>query len=295
MPNPLVNARIISESTLPSDYMSQAAKRGEIGFEMSRSELCDFAPCPARWRAGYREGASTSSQEWGSLLDCVVLTPEQFESRYAIVPSEYQNEKGEIKPWNFNANACKNWRAANDGKDEVKSDALKDAHDAKAVLLGDPDIRDLLTDSARQVFVRADYEDRDTGLVIPVKCLIDIVPSPTGNNASSLADLKTASFAGHEHWKRECVKYGYDLQAAMCIDMFSLASGRHITDFLHVVQESFPPWQVAHPYFSGDWLNLARSKYIAILARYAQCLKTNVWPGYDTGWTSMNLEEWMMR
>src|SRR5512139_3635422 len=97
--NPFTNASVIG----PSDgsYHHQTAKRGDPAFIMSKSELWNFAQCPSRWLAGYKEEKS-EKMSWGDRVDCLALTPERFAKRFVICPDTYPAKDGEMKPWNWN-------------------------------------------------------------------------------------------------------------------------------------------------------------------------------------------------
>lgn len=104
--NPLVNAKIVGAGISNEVYRRQDAKRGDLEFVMSRGELCEFARCPHRWINGYKED-DTESTEWGTLIDCLAMTPKSFNDCFAVTPATYPGSKpGEEKPWNWNANQC---------------------------------------------------------------------------------------------------------------------------------------------------------------------------------------------
>src|SRR5437868_1489880 len=121
--NPLHNATIVSVDTDPAIYLRNE-KRGAREFVMSRSELAEFNHCPARWIAGFKKKDDTDALAWGSIIDCLMTaTPGTFSRRYAVCPETYTNKKGEVKPWNNNADACQEWNETQEesGKEVLKS------------------------------------------------------------------------------------------------------------------------------------------------------------------------------
>ena len=110
-------------------------KRGHRDWVMSRGELMDFARCPFKWIEGVpRE--DTAATRWGSLLDCLILTPEKFTKQFVIRPATYkakamkcpscgsitdskkcaackcEREEVEVeKDWNENSTVCSGWTA----------------------------------------------------------------------------------------------------------------------------------------------------------------------------------------
>jgi hypothetical protein len=170
--NPLSNAKIIGKDILPEVYRRQEpnVKRGDPAFVMSRGELMEFAHCPQRWILGI-ESDETKSTEWGTLIDCLVLSPGRFENEFAVTPATYKStgmrcpscgsvtdskkcrkcgtDRVEVvieKPWDWNANTCKDWREERDGMRMVKSDTNAEAGAAVTRLLSDEQISGLLAD-----------------------------------------------------------------------------------------------------------------------------------------------------
>lgn len=264
---------------------------------MSRGELMSFNVCPSRWFRGYEDKESSSSTEWGSLLDTLLLSPDAFEDRVAVYPTEYESEvkKGvfEMKEWNNNAGVCKTWKANHANKLFVKDEKNQQAHIALAVLRSDADIAAIVTTAKKQVFVLAEYHDKETGLVIPVKSLIDIVPDKSLIDfAKCLIDFKTCNSAAMRPWTTSVFNFGYHVQGALYMDSYVKATGEDRTDFLHICSESVSPYEVAKRLLSSEFLELGRVCYVRALKRYARCLAENHWPGYDEGTNDLVLNGW---
>lgn len=325
--NPFTNAKIIGENVSSADYRKNA-KRGDPAYVMSRSDLMEFAWCPSRWRAGYDDDGSKAT-EWGSLMDGLLLDAEHFDERFAVTPKFYpaDGKKGEepsMKLWTFQANYCKEWRNDRKDKEIVKWDDYEEARKAMAVLREDSDIVAILAGSQRQVMVTANYFDEATKLTIPVKGLLDIVPAIKGEFGSMAVDFKTCASAGLRPWAKAVYERGYHVQAALYLDLWNAATGENRSCFGHILQENYAPWQVGKRYLSSDgvgghgesmagemidfavdrtgaFISLGRSKYQSALEKYAQCLKSNVWPGYERyhgsimpGWENVEPELWMV-
>ena len=276
--NPIVEARDCGHGISFATYSAQpeGVKRGHLDYILSGSDLMEFDTCPHRWVSGYKD-EETKFTEWGSLLDCLLMDG-THERRFAVCPETYENEKKEVKPWNFNATVCKGWRtkAEGEGRQVVKPDLLKDAQEAAAVVLKDKQVADLFEASRKQVMVQGFYDDRETGLRIPLRCLIDLVP-PKG----MLADFKTATTAHPRAWVKHVFTFNYHVQAARHLDLWNAATGEQRVDFRHYIQESFAPWETAKRILSEEFILLGRDRYVRALKRYAACVKTGIWPGYD--------------
>jgi exodeoxyribonuclease VIII len=301
--SPLSNGKIVSVNTDPMVYHRTAGKRGEPDFIMSRSELMDFAACPHRWLAGV-QSVDTDATKWGSLMDCRWLTPGAFESRFALKPTMYPDTKtGEPKPWSGNSTWCKDWLSKQSGKEVLSIEQLAESDAALRVLALDERITALRACSQVQVFVMCEYQDKPTGIVVPIKALLDLVPDKdNADYGRCLVDFKTARSAGHRTWCRDVKERGYMVQAALYMDAYlSACPDEDRIDFRHVVQENEAPWEVGRRILSYEFTELGRQAYLAALRRYCECLSTGKWPGYEemtgdhiNGWTIVNPEPWMI-
>lgn len=299
--NPITNGKIIRDNCPFSVYEKSTSERGKPDYIMSRGDLVEFSRCPIRWRMGY-EAPETKPKEWGALMDCLVTTPDSFAQGYAVKPETYTNDKGEVKPWNGNANVCKDWLANQVGKEIVSHQDKTNADAALARLMADQPIADLIRCSRKQVFVTGEYHDQDTGLVIAVKGLVDLVPnSGHSEYGKCLADLKTAQTGSPRAYQRHVFDYGLHVQAAIYLDLWTAATGEDRCEFRHIVQESFPPWQPGRRIISAEFVELGRSIYQESLRNYATALKTNTWNDYETGdrtingWSLTEPEPWMLK
>lgn len=303
--NLLASAKIISEQTDPETYIaSKGGPRGEPDHIMSRGELIEFARCPHRWLMGYgEEDEDTTATEWGSLADCLALSPGRFAESYVVTPETYPDKKtGETKPWNWNATFCKDWRevTAKSGKKPVKGETFTQVENAMKFLFANEQIASFIHRSKKQVFVMADYVDPETKIVVPIKCLLDLVPALDSPFSKDLGDFKTCRSAKPFLWDRAVFEHGYHVQAALYMDAYTKATGEDRVSFRHILQESFPPWEPGKRILSAEYMELGRMAYLNALRRYCQCLASGVWPGYDEGrfvidgWLLSEPEDWML-
>ncbi|MEN6334233.1 MAG: PD-(D/E)XK nuclease-like domain-containing protein [Phycisphaerales bacterium] len=284
------------------EYSRQLADRGKPEYVMSRSDLVDFNACPHKWRWGRGE-EGTAATEWGSLFDMLVLHPNDIESCVSVCPETYRSEKGEEKPWTFSAKVCKEWRENQRGKVIVKAETFTQANNATKFFWGRPELAAMVRCSRKQVMVEGSYKDKDTGAEIPLRCLIDCVPDKDNEEyRDSLGDVKTTTNATPHVWGREVFKWGLHVQAALYLDLYNRATGENRETFRHLISESSPPWEPGSRILSADFVTLGRLTYIGALERYAQCLKSGKWPGYEVdsaglmwqGWLVTQPEAWMV-
>lgn len=294
-PNPISQAKIVGDGVPCETYLSQpdGVKRGDPRYVMNGADLMEFALCPHRWVNGYSDEGS-SATEWGSLLDCLLMDKAALAERFLVLPETYVNDDGEEKPWNFNAKVCKAWRLEKNPKGtrtEIKHEVFWSAKDAAELILADPQLAELFESSRKQVMLTGVYEDKETGVRVPVKALLDLVPP-----ADFLADLKSCNSAHPRAWRKHVFNYNYHVQAARHLDLWNAASGEQRNEFRHILQESIHPFEVAKRFLSQEFIALGRQRYIGALKRYAKCLSTNDWPGYDTPESSadMLIDGWLM-
>lgn len=320
------NAKIIGSDVATADYLKQPGKLGENSFVMSSSALRTFAHCPDRWVHGYATKES-DAKDFGSLFDCLLLTPSLLEKRYAIIPAKYpskgmqcpkclsvtdsakckkcKTDRIEIdieKDWNWNSSACQEWGEAEraKGKELVHTFDLEQAQLAAKRIHGDPILNSFLECSDRQVCVTGEWQDDATGLLIPVKCLIDLVPRKDSEFSGCLADLKTTRTAAVLPWNRDCFNYGYHLQASWHLALYEAATQEARDTWCFILCENYPPFQFGRRMLSQDFLALGKAEVGRLMENYAACLKANRWPDYDAtdealqgGWSLVQPYPWM--
>ncbi len=268
----------------PKAYVALGAKiqRGKPEFIMSRGELVRFAENPWKWLKSERNDA-TNEMQWGSAVDCMTLTPERFKDLYEVCPETYPTDKEGEKPWNWNATFCKNWRKEVEaaGKETIKTAELEMVRIAKFRLSEDPTIATILAHSQKQVQCIVEYHDKDTGLVVHIKTLLDLVPFAAGEWGKFLADLKTTADAAIQPWEKTIFYQGYHVQAALYTDAFNTVTGENRSGFLHIVQESDYPYAVARRMLSEEFMQLGRDTYRRALQHYCRCVAEGKFPGYD--------------
>ena len=341
--NLFASAKLIGANTDPDTYhRTTGGERGQPDFIMSRSALSDFVNCPSKWLAGHSSG-ETNATKWGSLIDALILSPREFEQRFAVYPENYPVETLKCpkceslsdakncnctpkrterlpvtaeKPWNNNATYCKEWKKEHAGRtfiyrervnddgdpdEDTKVATLGNARRATDRLLRDDRLRSLLTDAQTQVMVLADYHDRATGITVPFKVLLDIVPDVNSPQwKKCLADFKTARDASEREFAKAVHSGFYDWQAATYRDAYALATGEDRIDFLFAVQENTPPYEPALWSLGETWLEEARMEVHSALEFYCGCLATNTWPSYRItspidSWGALSREAYMLR
>lgn len=281
------DAKVVAENVPAEVYLRDPAPRGDAAHVMSSHALRDLWECPERWRNGFRRPESDST-EWGDRVDSILLRPEA--SRFAVAPRTYpaaSKPKGPIdceKKWNRNATYCKDWEEAKkaEGYEVLTQDEMDELTAANDAIRDDVRLAGLIDCSKKQVMVVGTWVDPETGIEVPLKGLIDLIPPHHHPDCGDyLIDLKTTISAFPRVWEKRVSSFGYHIQAALYLDLHKAATGEGRHGFRHIIQESVPPYQTAKRELSADFIQIGRERYLEALKLYAQCLKMDRWPGYE--------------
>ncbi len=309
--NPFRSARVISRNTDPAIYLATGSdfQRGDPQFIMSSGNLNAYLDNPHKWRHGVEVWDSkTWQKDFGSWLDCNLLVPELADKRFAVTPETYdcevmecpecgsqtdskscrkcgveREEKTIKKSWSNRADFCGDWVMSREAEHKQVIDRkthLK-VMEAIKVAAGNEAVTKLIQESDHQVFCLAEYEDPDTGLVIVVRILADIVPTISPWK-KCVFDLKSAR-DGHPHgWPFVVFKNGYHLQLALYADVLSAAGYGERNTGAHLVIENEAPYHIVEPFpaLTEEFFQAGRERYQTALRHYCQALKTGIWTGY---------------
>ena len=206
----------------PESYLSKSAV-----FELYQKSLF-------QWRYHPREYDSTTSMTWGSLVDCLITTPEDFDSQFTVSPFENFKKK-EAREWRDNMQA--------EGVDIVTEEMIEKAEAAVKVLTEThEEAAAILADSRKQVMLMSPIKHPLSDKIINMKALLDVVP----NNADFIADIKTVHDFTPSGFEKAIAKYGYHVQASHYLNLWNLLNPddqRH--RFRIIWQDSNPPYEVA--------------------------------------------------
>jgi len=262
--------------------------RGDKRFVMSRTELVSFYDCPWAWRRG-RVFNGNKSTEWGSLVDCMYLTPEKFKEWYAVRPDTYpkptKTNPNNRNNWHHASSWCKDWLRQHAGKTVVSDDDFKSSQTAVSELRRDSDATRVFGSADKQVICQWEYHDQRTGITVPLKCMLDGV----GTEKPYLADLKTARSSKDWRFRKSAQDLRYDVQVAFYKWGYQQChEDRNL--FVFVVQENSAPYPIATYLVSADKCISGKegtkhygrdiAGYEKMLEKYCHCLATDQWPSY---------------
>ena len=301
------NCKVMGKGINPADYHKAEFERGNPLLPVSPSMLKAFVACPSRWKAGY-ESPDSDSKVFGSLLDCRLLTPIQFADRYTVQPATYKGPESTKKdaplidkPWNNNAQVCRDWCTGQreKGREIVRLDDLAAVDAARTRLLADPILAAWHEACETQVWVAGEWYDEGTELTVPVRCLLDYVPRLKTEYDECLGDLKTSASGSIRFFARNVYAMGYHLQAAFDLALYQEATHEKRNGWVFVGIENFEPWQPFRRMLTPEFIEIGKRSFDTAIRKYCLCLKKNEWPGYDDtaeavqGWTPVNPDPWM--
>lgn len=228
---------------------------------VSVSRLKRFAEAPAKARFGVQK--ETPALALGSLIHCAVLEPAELEHRYQVTDLDRRGTKA----WDA-AEAAAGGRELVKRADWDEALAIRDAvhkHPVARELLSGP----LLVEQSMY------WIDEETGLLcrgrtdgmrVDMRVLIDV---------KSTTDASPGGFA------RTVTDYFYDWQDAFYRAGINRSAGWTPEAFIFVAVEKEPPYLVGAYEVDPADLEAARDDLREQLAHYAECLRTDTWPGYS--------------
>lgn len=234
---------------------------------LSKSNLFHLAQSPAHFRYETENPSpQTSAMVFGSALHKWVLEKEDFEIEFIVAPDVDRRTSAGKALWSdFIENSQgKSVITAQDFEtiDNMRNSIYQSKY-AKALLSGQVE---------RSVF----WQDEITG--VDVKCRPDVITHL--ENLDVLVDLKSCNKAETDVFMRDCLKYGYDVQAAMYKEGCDKITGKSHT-FVFVAVEKTPPYAVNILQVDKLFLAYGYDRFRELLGLYADCTRTGNWFSYN--------------
>lgn len=249
---------------------------------VSNSGLGDIIKSPYHYWAKHLNPSrppepARAGQLEGTLAHCAILEPDEFMKRYAVGPDV--------------SKATKAWKeaVAAESRELIKPVQYETAmRQAEQVMLI-PEIAEHLSHGMPEV--SAFGVDEETGIMCRVRP--DWV-SELGGNSVTLLDVKTYSDASPAEFARQVTRKGYHRQDAMYSDIYSVAAGVDVEDFLFLAVESTYPYAASVCRLDMDSANAGFIEYRDALYKYAECAKADYWPGYGEDITEIRMPNWAL-
>jgi len=246
------------------------------GKSISKSLICDFIKDAGSWKSSPRK-EQTKAMRGGSVLDCLLTEPHQFNARYAMsIYDEFRTK--EAKSWRDEMEA--------EGRQVLKQSEFDSAKAQLDAIKSKPEAAALINGAQFQVAFR-----HATAHPFASKGLIDILP----DDGETIVDLKTCEPSALESKRslaRHIFDWGYHIQAGAYCDGMAIASGIERTQFKFIFVTSKPPFRVAVVSLPFPAISYGADLYRAGAKRFAECLETNKWPSIWDGEVEIDLPEY---
>jgi PDDEXK-like domain of unknown function (DUF3799) len=246
------------------------------------SRLKPILDTPSKCKYGIdNPKAMTPAMKLGSALHVAVLEPARFESLFYICPP-CDRKTTEGKALYAEAVEKANGKLV-----------LREGSQTDAPLMGEvakirgmaASIRNLKSaapflNGTGQNEVSALWQDSETGLMCKGRFDRFLPEFELLDGAPVVVEIKSTKDGSDWAFGKEVDGYNYDAQAANYLTGVKSITGKK-AGHVFIVVENFPPYDAAF-YMLGDQdLQTGLRKYRSMLSRYAECKKTNRWPGYE--------------
>jgi hypothetical protein len=223
-------------------------------------------------------GEPTPAMKNGTLVHTALFEPDTLAARYVVKPEGLKLSTKEGIDWK-SAQAL----------EIVDADQMAAALAQSAAVRALPDIAALMTEGHAEA--SAFWLDDETGELC--KCRPDWT-SPAGDGVV-LVDGKTCQDASPAGFARAIWNFAYHLQAAWYSDGYEKATGKRVHGFVFAAVESSWPHAAAAYMLDDEVMDKARAENRRLLNLYAECRRTNTWPGYPAQITPITLPAWAMK
>jgi PDDEXK-like domain of unknown function (DUF3799) len=121
---------------------------------------------------------------------------------------------------------------------------------------------------------------------------VDWLPdTPQSGGRLVVTDYKTTTDASPRGFSRSVANYGYHQQADWYTDGIRTLTG-HDVAFVFIAQEKEPPYVVSVFELTDSALRIGAHRNDVAVARWIECTRTGIWPGYVTDITALALPRW---
>lgn len=262
---------------------------------VSSTRIMDMRPCPAYFYQ--KHVAKTLPREErkefdiGNAAHWLILEGRAaLEARTVLQPAEYHawsNHKEPrdlgMKPWNWNATVCEEWRAREAQGRVVLTAEDFGLVDRMAAAVGEnPDAADMLSGGDSEVTFRKQHP------AFAVQCRADHWHQGPGY----CVDLKTCDTI--ERFRSEYFRLRYYARAAFYQDVIEQVTGE-CPAFAFVVVEKSAPWRCEVFQPSDADLDLGRNEMLADLKTLRECMESGIWPGSKLGVQPIELTSWQRK
>lgn len=256
----------------------------------SKSALDWFAESPAKyvaWANYQVADESTRALEYGRAFHMAVLEPERFARTYLVEPdfgpcrktADVSSEEAKVNKTRRDA-----WRKAHQGGIPITAEDFKTLTGMSHRLRTHKIARPLLVAGHAERVLR--WDDPATGIACKAKGDYEL------EDMDVVIDLKSCADASEAGFTRAVGDYGYHDQEAFYRRGYDVLR-RPLRRFIFVCCEKTEPYEPGVYDIEAQSLAVGEAHIADRLARLAQCIEREEWPGYsDNRIVTVSLPPW---
>jgi len=262
---------------------------------INNSALKDILVSPAhyKWRKDNPK-EPTPAMLSGSACHCAILEPDQFMSRYAVLPDNAPARPtpqmlGAKNPSESSAQRIQFWNtfeAQSAGREIISNEQAAEFMHIGTTIRNHPELAVMFNGGMAERAVFA--HDPVTGLLC--KCKPDYL-NQVGKYKVML-EMKSTDDARPHMFQRIAMNFGYFQASAFYCDVMEWAGLGRPDLYLIVAFERNAPYGVKIYEVPEEAREYGERQYRAALNLYKHCLDTGEWPNYDTTIERLELPTW---
>lgn len=264
----------VNPAISPGIYQGIPNEAYHAGPGISKSGLWKIhTSTPAHFKFEPRK--ESQAFDFGEAAHLAVLQPNEFEAKVYRGPDDRRGNK-----WKDAAEAC-----AINGKLCLTSGYYDDALLLRDTIHADQWLSAIITGGKPQIEASAYWKDEETGVMC--RCRPDLYRADLG----VILDLKTTTCAASDDFAKSIVNYGYHAQEAFYTDGMT-ALKQNVEAFVFLAVEKTVPFCFAVYELPPSIVAEGRAIMRKSLTTYAECARTDKWPGYASGVTELKFKPW---
>jgi hypothetical protein len=262
---------------------------------LSYSSLKEFSKSPRHYIYYLEQKrTSTPAQEFGSLIDCLLLTPDKFESSFAVCEDLDKRTKDGKAKFEAFVDSEYNWLLEAIKKDPkakarkvIYANQVEEAKKIIELVKNDASAARLLNNlNATQYPIK--YTDKETGL--PMVMYLD--GKGETNGLPYILEVKTCTSAKKDNFLRDAIKFDYPLQTGTYTT--GMAHRGIFPDFYYLCIETEAPYGVNVFKVTSDWIKYGKTQLRTLLDDFKFCMNNNMFEqsyGFKslTGYSQLDL------
>jgi len=304
----ITSGELVSTGCLPQPLPHPVWKRGEINYPLDAWDIISFGLSAERWVTSEIPLVSTKPS-LAEVIRMLHLVPDIASQYYARRPLTYLKSflecpkcgsindaktcrnchgrprvsRSETSPWAPGSSYCLAWSSEmrSTGRRVIADDLWLRAEAASKRLKESPPAQAFESSCAKQLRLHGIWHDAATGIDIPLRTVLAYAPAASGPFGDALGSISVVANASHGAWAASAGYHSSHIAAAFKQDLFAAVTGSSRPHHVWLLIEEHEPFITARRRTTPAMLDLGRRALSSLMASYAQCLATGIWPSFD--------------